>query len=302
MYIIIPSKDTVNVRGKISVCFSQPPEYTGKKIEKIYGIAVFYVSCIIYKAAGGKNRMKTENKNAYMLGIRHGWPIGVGYFAVSFALGIAARNAGFSALQAGVMSALCSASAGQFAGITLAASGASYLEMAVMELIVNARYLLMSCALTQKLDSKLSTGHRLLLANYITDEIFGLSVTTSGKLNPFYSYGIITVASPGWILGTCFGVIMGNILPSAVVSALSVGLYGMFLAIIIPPTRTNKVIAFLVPLSMGASALFTCLNDRDLLKMSGGNRIIVLTIVISLLAAIFFPHAEETDCTKGVKK
>jgi len=237
--------------------------------------------------------MKPENKNAFKLGMKHGWPIGVGYFAVSFALGIAARNAGFSALQAGVMSALCSASAGQFAGITLASSGASFAEMALMELIVNARYLLMSCALTQKLDPKLSTGHRLLLSNYITDEIFGLSVTAPGTLNPFYSYGIISMASPGWIAGTVFGVIMGNILPSSVVSALSVGLYGMFLAIIIPPARKNPVIAILVPLSMAMSWFFTNLNNAGILIISEGNRIIILTVVISLLAAVFFPHKEE---------
>jgi predicted branched-subunit amino acid permease len=237
--------------------------------------------------------MKPENKSAYLLGIKHGWPIGVGYFAVSFALGIAARNAGFTALQATAMSALCSASAGQFAGITLANAGASYLEMAAMELIVNARYLLMSTALTQKLDPKLSTGHRLILANYVTDEIFGLSVTVPGKLNPFYSYGLITMASPGWTFGTCLGVIMGNVLPANIVSALSVGLYGMFLAIIIPPTRKSGILACLVPVSMAMSWLFTRMNDLGIFKMSGGNRIIFLTVFISLIAAIFFPHKEE---------
>lgn len=238
-------------------------------------------------------RSKSANRSAYLLGLKHGWPIGVGYFAVSFALGIAARNAGFTAFQASVMSALCSASAGQFAGITLAGAGASYFELAVMELIVNARYLLMSCALTQKLDPKLPTGHRMLLANYVTDEIFGLSVTVPGKLNPFYSYGIISVASPGWIVGTCFGVIMGNILPANVVSALSVGLYGMFLAIIIPPTKKDRTIAALVPLSMLASWLFSTLNRNGILKLSDGSRIIFLTVIISLAAAVLFPHKDE---------
>jgi len=243
--------------------------------------------------------MKETNTKAFLTGIRHGWPIGVGYFAVSFAFGISARNAGFSALEAGVMSALCSASAGQFAGITLAASGASLAEMALMELIVNARYLLMSCALTQKLDPKLRTGHRLVLSNYITDEIFGLSVTVPGTLNPFYTYGIVSMASPGWIAGTVLGVIMGNILPSSVVSALSVGLYGMFLAIIIPPARKSKVIAFLVPLSMAASFLFSKLNDAGVFRVSEGNRIILLTLVISLLAAVLFPHEEKEPGNKS---
>ena len=237
--------------------------------------------------------MNTLNRSEFMRGMRHGWPIGVGYFAVSFALGIAARNAGFTALQASVMSAACTASAGEFGGVTVAAAGGTFLEMALMELVVNARYLLMSCALTQKLEPKLGTLHRMILANFVTDEIFGLSAAVPGKLNPFYTYGIISVSWPGWIIGTCLGVIMGNVLPANVVSALSVGLYGMFLAIIIPPTRTNRVLAALVPLSMAASWVFTKMNDAEIIRMSGGTRIILLTVVISLAAAVLFPRTEE---------
>ena len=232
-------------------------------------------------------------KNAFLKGMRHGWPIGVGYFAVSFALGIAARNIGMTALQASVMSAVCTASAGEFAGITAMVSGASLAETALMQLIVNARYLLMSCALTLKISPETGTGHRLLLANFVTDEIFGLSAAYPGKLEPFYTYGVISVSWPGWILGTCLGVIMGNVLPQNIVSALSVGLYGMFLAIIIPPARKDRVIAVLVPLSMAVSWLFTFLSDKGFFVTSSGARIIVLTIVIALAAAVLFPHAEE---------
>ena len=243
--------------------------------------------------------MNTENRSEFLRGMRHGWPIGVGYFGVAFALGIAARNAGFSALQAGVMSAVCTASAGEFAGVTVAAASGTFLEMALIELVVNARYLLMSCALTQKLSSKLGTLHRMILANFVTDEIFGLSVSVPGTLNPFYSYGVISVSWPGWIAGTVLGVIMGNVLPANVVSALSVGLYGMFLAIIIPPTRTNHVLAGLVPVSMAISWIFTKLNDAGILPLSSGNRIILLTVAISLAAAALFPHDDPEDPAAG---
>ena len=243
--------------------------------------------------------MNTENRSEFLRGMRHGWPIGVGYFGVAFALGIAARNAGFSALQAGVMSAVCTASAGEFAGVTVAAASGTFLEMALIELVVNARYLLMSCALTQKLSPKLGTLHRMILANFVTDEIFGLSVSVPGTLNPFYSYGVISVSWPGWIAGTVLGVIMGNVLPANVVSALSVGLYGMFLAIIIPPTRTNHVLAGLVPVSMAISWIFTKLNDAGILPLSSGNRIILLTVAISLAAAALFPHDGPEDPAAG---
>lgn len=243
--------------------------------------------------------MNTENRSEFLRGMRHGWPIGVGYFGVAFALGIAARNAGFSALQAGVMSAVCTASAGEFAGVTVAAASGTFLEMVLIELVVNARYLLMSCALTQKLSPKLGTLHRMILANFVTDEIFGLSVSVPGTLNPFYSYGVISVSWPGWIAGTVLGVIMGNVLPANVVSALSVGLYGMFLAIIIPPTRTNHVLAGLVPVSMAISWIFTKLNDAGILPLSSGNRIILLTVAISLAAAALFPHDDPEDPAAG---
>lgn len=222
-------------------------------------------------------------------------PIGVGYFAVSFALGIAARNAGFTAPQATVMSALISASAGQYAGIMLAAQGATYLEAAIMEMIANARYLLMSFSLGQKFDKGTPLLHRMVVANWITDEIFALSVSVPGKLNPFYTYGIVSVAAPGWTIGTCLGVVVGNILPVRVVSALSVGLFGMFLAIIIPPARHSRILAGLIAFSMFASWLFQTFSLTA--RIAPGIRTILLTALISLGAAILFPHQEQEEET-----
>ena len=171
------------------------------------------------------------------------------------------------------------------------ATMATYVEMAFMTLIINARYFLMSCALSQKFDKNMKFFHRLIIGWFVTDEIFGLSVSVPEKLNPFYTYGMAFVASPGWVIGTCLGVILGNALPANVVSALSVGLYGMFLAIIIPPSRQNKTIALLVVISMTASFIFT--YAPILSSIASGTRIIILTVAISLIAAILFPVKEE---------
>ena len=235
--------------------------------------------------------MKKETAICFKKGMQHGIPISLGYLAVSFTLGIAAKNAGMTAFQATITSMLVNASAGQFAGFTLIAAQASYLEMAVMILVANARYLLMSCSLSQKLSSDTKFYHRLLIGFDVTDEIFGVSMAYPGKLNPFYTYGVIVVALPGWALGTCLGVLCGNILPANVVSALSVGLYGMFLAIIIPPARKNKIIAGLVVISMLASFLFSKLPMLS--SVSSGIRIIILTVLISGIAAVLFPIKEE---------
>lgn len=235
--------------------------------------------------------MNPENKICFRHGMRDGSPIALGYFAVAFTLGIAARNAGLSALQALVASVLNNASAGEYAGFSLIAAGSTYLETAIMTLVVNARYLLMSCALSQKLKPDTPLRHRMAIAYDVTDEIFGICVAQPGYLNPWYAYGAIVVAIPGWALGTYFGVIMGNVLPTRVVSALSVGLYGMFLAIIIPPARKNRVIAGLV--AVGFATSFLANRLPLFLGISTGIKTIVLTILLALLAAVLFPVSTE---------
>lgn len=235
----------------------------------------------------------TNNRSWFLKGMRDGIPICLGYFAVALTLGITAKNANLSALQASLASLTNHASAGEFIGFTLIAAGASYMELCVMEAVANARYLLMSCALSQKLSPSTSIIHRLLMGFFVTDEIFGVSIAVPGKLNPFYTYGVISVASPGWILGTFLGVILGNVLPLRAVSALSVGIYGMFIAIFIPPARKSKIIAALVAISFCAS--YICSHVAFLAQISSGIRIILLTVVISLGAAILFPISEEEE-------
>ena len=232
-----------------------------------------------------------NHKENFLRGMRDGIPICTGYFAVSITLGIAARNAGLTVWQATLASMLTNASAGEFAAFTLIAANASYWELIIMEAVANARYLLMSCALSQKLSPTTGLGHRLGVGFGITDEIFGISVTSPGFLDPFYSYGAMAVALPGWALGTCVGVLLGNILPLRAVSALSVGLYGMFVAIFIPPAKKNRVIAVLVVLSFAASYVFA--NVPLFAAIPSGTRTILLTVALSLGAAILFPVREE---------
>ncbi len=220
-------------------------------------------------------------------GLHDGIPIGLGYFAVSFALGISARQAGLTAFQATLASLLCNASAGEYAGFTVIAANAPYLEMAVITLIVNARYLLMSAALSQKFSNKTAFIHRFGVAYFITDEIFGASVTQPGPIHPFYNYGLAASSLSLWAAGTWCGVVMGNVLPENVVTALSIGIYGMFLAIIIPPAGKSRVLGSLVAISMLLSFLLSRLPFTA--GWSEGSRIILLTIVIAGAAAVLFP-------------
>ena len=221
------------------------------------------------------------------MGLKDGIPIAIGYLAVSFTFGIMAKNSGLSSLQATLMSFSNLTSAGQFAGLGLIAASASYWEMAAAQLVINLRYCLMSCALSQKLGRGTPLAHRYLLAFGITDEIFGVSVCKEGELSPFYSYGVISVACPSWALGTFIGVVSGGILHQKLMNALSAALYGMFLAVIIPHTRSDRVLSVVIPASMLSSLLFT--KIRALSQFSPGFKIICLTVLIAGAAAILCP-------------
>ena len=240
-------------------------------------------------SAGGA--VETTRRTAFLRGLRDGVPIGLGYLAVAFALGITAKNAGMTAFQGFLMSALGVASAGEYAAITVIGAGTSYLEMAAVTLVANARYPLMSFALSQRLDPKTTLSQRLLLGYAVTDELFGIAVHQPKPLEPLYSYGSYLTAVPMWALGTALGIIAGNILPLRVVSALSVALFGMFIAVIIPPARENKIVLLLVLLSFAASWAASVLPG--LAALSGGTRVILLTVALSAAAAILFPVDSE---------
>ena len=238
-------------------------------------------------------RTQSANAKAFGEGIRDGLPIGLGYFAVALSIGIAARNAGLTPLQGLLASLLTNASAGEYAGFTVISAGAAYLEMALVILVANARYLLMSCALSQRLGPGTAWGHRLLLGFDVTDELFAITIARPGYLNPFYTYGAMVVSMPGWAAGTALGVLIGNLLPARAISAFSVALYGMFLAVIIPPCRKSRVVAGLVALSFAASYAASVLPG--LASMTSGTRTIILTVTISAGAALLFPVKQEEE-------
>ena len=165
--------------------------------------------------------------------------------------------------------------------------------MAFTQLVINLRYCLMSCALSQKLDRRSAFFHRFFIAYGNTDEIFGICGCKEGKLDPFYIYGAISVASPGWAFGTFLGVLSGSILPGRVLSALGVALYGMFIAVIVPPSKNSRIIAGVVLTSMAVSLLFTWIPVLN--SISSGFRIILLTLLIAGGAAVLFPIPEDPD-------
>ena len=237
-----------------------------------------------------KSGLLSTHGQALQEGVRDGMPIALGYFVVAFTLGIAARNAGLSPFQGFLASFFNNASAGEYAAFIVIAADRPYLEMALITLVANARYLLMSCVLSQRFSPDASIWHRIFVGFDVTDEIFGISAARPVPLDPYYNYGAMLVALPGWSVGTAVGIIAGNALPAAVVSALSVALYGMFLAIIIPPARKNRVIGMFVAIAFAASFAASVLPVVS--ELSGGTRTILLTVILAAVAAANYPRDE----------
>ena len=232
-------------------------------------------------------------KEAFLKGMKAGIPIALGYLAVSFSLGIAAKAVGLTAFQGFLASLLNSASAGEYAMFSLIGAGASIIELIFVSIVANGRYLLMSCALGQRFSEDTPLIHRFGVGLYITDEIFSLSVSIPGKLNPYINYGAIAVAVPSWAIGTALGIIAGNILPARIVSALSVALYGMFIACFIPPAKKDKVLLFAIPVCFLLSYLAFRLPYIG--ELSEGTRAVILTVVIASVLAVAFPVKDEEE-------
>ncbi len=232
-------------------------------------------------------------KNSFVQGLRDGLPVCLGYFAVSFAFGIQAAGIGLTVFESAAMSALNVTSAGQFAALSVIAAGASYIELAFTQVVINLRYFLMSCALSQRLSPKMPFAHRFGIAYGVTDEIFALSVTHPAPLPPAYSYGLIACAVPGWVAGTALGAAAGRLFPPLLTNALGVAIYGMFIAILVPPAKENRAVAVVVLVSMALSAVMTW--APALSGISSGFRIILITLLVSGAAAALKPISEEAD-------
>lgn len=225
-------------------------------------------------------------------GLHDSIAIALGYFAVAVSLGIAGRGAGLTAFQGFLASWTTLASAGEFAGFNVIQEQAVYAEMAIITLIINARYILMSASLSQKIPEGTPLVHRLLIAWGVTDEIFGVSIARSVPITVYYSLSVIIPGAIGWSAGTALGIVMGNVLPARLVMALGVSLYGMFMAVFIPEARKSKVVAGVVAASFALSWVFTKVSPLS--KLSSGNRVIILTLVIAGAAALLFPVKDET--------
>lgn len=238
--------------------------------------------------------MQKAKTNTYSVGLHDGLPIGLGYLSVSFSFGIMASSLGIPFGYTLLISMTNLTSAGQLAGISIIASHGSYAEMALTQLIINLRYALMSLSLSQKLDQSFNIFHRLAVSFGITDEVFALASSKSDEVGAKYMYGLITLPYIGWAAGTALGALAGNLLPEIARSALGIALYGMFIAIIVPPVKKRPRMLLVIGTAAGLSCLIYYLPALSFI--SEGFSIIICTIISATLAAIIYPvEMEDAD-------
>ena len=228
------------------------------------------------------------DKPRFKDGIKDGLPIALGYLSVSFTFGITAVNMGIPPITAILISLTNVTSAGQVAGIGIIASGGGYAEMAMAQLIINLRYALMSLSLSQKLDSRYNLAHRLITSFCVTDEVFAVASGKGCELPARYMYGLILLPYLFWSGGTAVGAFLGSILPDMIKSALGIAIYGMFIAIIVPPSKKSRGVAAVV----AAAALFSCLIYYIPVFgfISSGISVIICTVIAAALGALIFPR------------
>lgn len=237
----------------------------------------------------------------YLNGLKDGIPIALGYLSVSFGFGVSAVGSGLSPLEAVLMSLSNLTSAGQMAGVsTIVPDGtvallslATVLEVALTQFVINIRYFLMSIALTQKLDGSFTLPHRLLASFGITDEIFGVASSKKGELAPRYMYGLILLPLLGWTLGTLLGTVAGTLLPDSLKHALGITIYGMFVAIVVPPAKTDRGVLIASLLAILVSCLLSFVPLFDFI--TSGFAIIIAALVGAVVAAILRPIDVESE-------
>ena len=227
----------------------------------------------------------------YQTGVKTGLPVGLGYFSVSFGFGAMASAQGIRVLDAALISMSNLTSAGQFAGLTLIVAAATLWEMVLTQLVINSRYALMSLALSQRMGERIGVLPRLLIAFFNTDEIFALAMARAEALTLPFMLGLGTLPFLGWTGGTLFGALAGSALPVNIRAALGVMLYGMFIAIVVPPAREEKPVLVAVILALVFSCLFTWLPQ--LRGVSAGISIVICTVGAAAICAWLFPIPDE---------
>ena len=216
-------------------------------------------------------------------------PVVIGYLPVAIAFGLLAKNTGISFGDTSFFSILVYAGASQFMALDLINAGVSAGSIILATFLLNLRHLMMSASISIKLEN-IKKIYIPLISYGITDETFSVLSFKEGKLTLPYVLTVNVLSNLSWISGTIIGYLVGEIIPAALQSSLSIGLYAMFAALLFPNLKGNRNILILSAMS----ALIYAIIYMTRIFSSGWD-IIIGIVLSSALGVMIFDKGEEVE-------
>jgi 4-azaleucine resistance transporter AzlC len=207
-----------------------------------------------------------KNSPMWLRGIRSGLPIALGYFPIAIAFGVLARQARLDWTESTLMSLIVFAGASQFVGISMLLAGAGPAQVITTTFFLNLRHLIMSLAVNDQMRKFPRIG-KIFLSFFITDETFALLTLGGGSeqldlRTPSYMAGLMLTAYLGWVSGTVVGGLGAGFIPPEITTAMTAGLYGLFIGLLVPPARKSVRFALIALLSMFLNWILGQLLDQ----------------------------------------
>lgn len=144
--------------------------------------------------------------------LRDGLAIAAYAMPVGLVFGLTALEARYSLFDVIANSAIAFAGGAQFAAAGLVKSGASWLAIAGVVALVNARHLLYSAALGPYVNDR-SRRERALMAHFLTDETFALALAHFRRIRGFdrrgYWMAAMAIFIP-WQVGSAIGYVVAG--------------------------------------------------------------------------------------------
>lgn len=233
--------------------------------------------------------IRRYSKEEFKEGVKAGIPIFMGYFPISITFGLIAKSSGISGGLAVLVSMLNFTGATQFIGVNMISQGMSLSNIVLTTFMINARYLLMSFCMANKLKSTVGSKAKALLSFGVTDEVFVVSMTKE-NLNQSFVLGTEFISYAGWALGTFTGVVLASILPESITKSIGIAIYIMFIALLLPAMKGSLKVTLVAIIAMLISSLIYWIPILN--KLIGNWRIIISIIIASLIGAKFMPQEE----------
>jgi len=225
---------------------------------------------------------RVGRREAVRWGLSNGAPIALGYLPVAVTFGILGRQAGLSVAEVTGMSAWVYAGASQFLAVKMIASGVGFFEIVLATFILNFRHFLMSTVLARKIEG--SKPGVTALSYWVTDETFVVA-SLHARPEGLSALGFLTMALTAymsWLAGTFLGGMFAALIPVRIVDGMGIGLYALFIALLIPSARKHWRFALVA----AASALTAWGLSGLLPGLSEGWTLIAATLGVSALGTL----------------